>query len=402
MVVRDHNWGSRQNGYWRRVLRSVVLTSSLAALLVGASGVRALAEEVLITGGQGKLVCDECSDTLNVAEVFNTKTGKFRELKHKMKVPRESHTQTTLGRGGFLIAGGFDDTGNATATAEVFKNGKFKAVGNMSSPRAAHSATRLKGGKVLICGGENDVGTILDTCDIYNPKSQTFTPTANNMTIPRQDHTATLLDGGLVLIAGGQIPPFFDATPTAEVYDPALDTFTATTNDMSDPRTSFAASLLPNGSVILTGGFDSGFGDDALDTADLYDPGTNSFTAAPNMNEFREDHTSTALENDTVLICGGEDKSDSSDTSSFHNGCEIYDPVANTFTDTVNPMTEHRGSHQAVLLESGSVLIIGGVEESDANITAEIYRPKKDTFTPTGSMHQSRSDFGAGSASREK
>ena len=401
MVVRDYNWGSRQNGYWRRVLRSVVLTSSLAALLVGASGVRALAEEVLITGGQGKLVCDECNDTLNVAEVYNTKKGKFHVLKNKMTVPRESHSQTTLERGGFLIAGGFDDTGNATATAEVFKNGKFKAVGNMSTPRAQHSATRLDGGKVLICGGENDVGTILDTCDIYSPKSKTFTPTANVMTIPRADPTATLLDSGMVLIAGGRTTGG-DSIASAEVYDPALDTFTATNNDMTDARQAFTATLLPNGSVLVAGGFDSGFGNDALDTADLYDPVTSTFTAAPDMNEFREDHTATLLESDTVLVCGGEDKSDSSDTSSFHNGCEIYDPVANTFTDTANPMTEHRGSHQAVLLESGSVLIIGGVEESDANITAEIYRPKKDTFTPTGSMHQSRSDFGAGSSSREK
>jgi Kelch motif protein/galactose oxidase-like protein len=396
MVVRDDNMGSWQNGYWRRVLRSVALAGSFAALLVGASGVRALAESVLITGGQGKVVCETCSDTLDAAEIYNTKKGKFQVLKNKMTKPRESHTQTLLERGGFLITGGFDGTGLATATAETFRRGKFLATANMSNPRAAHSATRLDGGKVLICGGEDDTGTIRDTCDIYTPKTKTFTPTANVMTIPREDHTATLLDSGKVLITGG-LTTGFSTTDTAEVYDPVLDTFTATSNNLTDFKTSHTATLLANGKVLVAGGLDA----NALDTADLYDPTANSFTSTPDMNEFREDHTATLLESDQVLICGGEDAADSPE-SSFHNSCEIYDAVLNTFTDTANVMTEHRGSHRAVLLENGKVLLIGGVEEADAQISAELYTPTKDTFAPTGSMHVARSDFGAGSSSREK
>lgn len=348
----------------------------------------------MITGGQGKVLCDECSDTLDAAEMYNTKSGKFHVLKHKMTVPRESHSQTTLGKGGFLIAGGFDGTGSATATAEIFKKGKFKAIANMSNARALHSATALDGGKILICGGEDDTGTIRDTCDIFSPKSKTFTPTANVMTIPREDQTATLLDSGMVLIAGG-LTTGFNSTDTAEVYDPTLDTFTPTNNNMSDFRTSHTATLMANGKVLVAGGFDT----DALDTADVFDPGTNSFLAAPNMNEFREDQSATLLDSNLVLICGGEDALGGPE-SSFHNSCEFYDADLNTFTDSKNAMTEHRGSHQAVLLESGRVLLIGGVEEADANISAEIYFPGKDSFAPTGSMHVPRSDFGAGAASK--
>src|ERR1700683_3382482 len=91
----------------------------------------------------------------------------------------------------------------------------------------------------------------------------TFAPTGS-MTIARSGHTATLLPNGKVLIAGGYTGSVQLAS--AELYDPG--TF-APTGDMTTPRAGNTAVLLPNGKVLIAGGL----------SAELYDPSTGTFTA---------------------------------------------------------------------------------------------------------------------------
>src|SRR5262245_45728282 len=82
----------------------------------------------------------------------------------------------------------------------------------------------------------------------------------------RRDYTATLLPNGIVLVAGG-----FNGTVvgTAELYDPGAGTWT-TTGSLNTPRYRHTATLLPNGKVIVAGGVDSsGL---ASASAELYDP----------------------------------------------------------------------------------------------------------------------------------
>jgi len=67
----------------------------------------------------------------------------------------------------------------------------------------------------------------------------TFTATGS-MTVERGAHTATLLPDGRVLIAGG-----FNNLNTAELYDPSTGTSTRT-GDMTTGRRSHTATLLPD------------------------------------------------------------------------------------------------------------------------------------------------------------
>ena len=145
----------------------------------------------------------------------------------------------------------------------------FQPTGDMGTGRAGQTATLLANGKVLITGGYNAT-QVLATAELFDPASGTFSSTGD-MTTPRFTHTATLLQNGKVLIAGGSRSlndlagaDSSDDLNTAELFDPATGTFTAT-GRMSVPRSLHAAALLANGKVLVAGGTPG-------NVAELYDP----------------------------------------------------------------------------------------------------------------------------------
>jgi Kelch motif len=98
------------------------------------------------------------------------------------------------------------------------------------------------------------------------PASGSWTATGN-LNIARYYHTATVLPNGKVLVAGGW--DGFNPFTSAELYDPALGTWTAT-GSLNTARDGYTASLLPNGLVLVAAGFATGFV--SLSSAELYDP----------------------------------------------------------------------------------------------------------------------------------
>lgn len=250
----------------------------------------------------------------------------------------------------------------------------------MTTVRVDHAATVLPNGQVLLTGGCNN-SMAVNTAEIYSPETQRFMALTATMTAARIGHTATLLPNGLVLIAGGFNNLGTEAPlDTAELYDPEANTFTALTATMTTVREQQAATLLPNGQVLITGGWNSSH--NALNTAELYNPETQTFTAiGPTMTSGRVAHTSTLLPNGQVLITGGA----LIYGVNTLNTAELYDPVAHTFTALTAKMKALRAGHTANLLSSGQVLITGGFSLVDRAGTvlgnAELYNPKVKTFT---------------------
>ena len=118
--------------------------------------------------------------------------------------------------------------------------GSFTLTGSLITPRQFHTATLLTNGKVLLTGGisaYNPNAPGLASAELYDPSTGTFSATGK-MTVPRASHTATLLPDGRVLIAGGYSGivggAFAGTSATAELYDPGDGTFTPT-GQMSTP-----------------------------------------------------------------------------------------------------------------------------------------------------------------------
>ena len=83
--------------------------------------------------------------------------------------------------------------------------------------RVHHTATLLPNGQVLMAGGYNyHNGNSLSSAELYDPASETWTVTGGLITA-RFAPTATLLPNGQVLVAGGRNDPGYVAS--AELYD---------------------------------------------------------------------------------------------------------------------------------------------------------------------------------------
>src|SRR5208337_183231 len=217
---------------------------------------------------------------------------------------------------------------------------------------------------------------VVNSAELYTLGSQTFAA-ANAMNVARWLHTATLLNDGTVLVAGGSDLANEETLDSAEIYNPATGTFTLLSSTLNTARVGHTATLLNNGQVLIVGGYDPGTG--LIADAELYDPPTQTFIDLGDTNAPRYEHTATMLQNGQVLIAGGD--TDPTPSAAF-NTAEIFDPVSQTFTPVPVPMTAMREGHAAVLLNNGQVLITGGDIPGTGSLnTAEIYDSPSNTFT---------------------
>lgn len=214
----------------------------------------------------------------------------------------------------------------------------------MRQPRHFHTATRLNNGNVLVAGGRAQVyvgpqqdgnysDRTLNSAEIYDANTRAFA-LIQPMLMQRERHTATLLADGRVLIVGGRThgpPPPAAIQATTEIYDPQLGLFVMGPT-MGGGRYMHSATRLPDGKVLIAGGFGNAVGvhpgqtapDRFLRTAEIFDPGTNTLAFVPDgMVEPRAGHT--ALLDDTlnqVHIDGG---------SAGQFSGEYYDVQTNRF-----------------------------------------------------------------------
>ncbi len=221
----------------------------------------------------------------------------------------------------------------------------------------------------------------------------TFTVTGS-MTTPRFFHTATLLADGRVLIAGGDMidatggnPVLFKTLSSAEIYDPGTGTFTPTGN-MTTPRGyQFTATLLPDGKVLIAGGGVSNpatgsLANPTLASAELYDPDTGTFSATGNLTTARASHTATLLNNGMVLIAGGLQLP----ANVFLASAELYDPSTGIFTATGNMTGTFADT--ATLLANGKVFITRDDLVTPFYVSsADLYDPSIGTFTSAGYLN---------------
>jgi len=317
-------------------------------------------------------------------DLFDASTNTFSPT-GALHIARMDAAAVVLPDGAPLILGGIDNqgnnSGNGEPSGEIYNPaaGTFTVTGGLNALRVAYASALLPDGRVLIAGGGSETSA-LNTAELFDPKTRHFTPTANNLEVPCAPCNAVTLNDGKVLIVDGS------SGVAADLFDPKTMSFSPTSGPMIAARPAATATLLGDGTVLIAGGLDTS--GNALDTAELYNRSTGTFTAAKGtMTSPRANHTATLLANGEVLLAAG---STVSDTSGALDTAEIYDPRTGMFTAAPNTMTSPRDGATANLLGNGQVLIAGGaIADGNSVATAELFDPKTGKFTPTAGVMNS-------------
>ncbi|HEX6139139.1 MAG TPA: kelch repeat-containing protein, partial [Candidatus Limnocylindria bacterium] len=169
--------------------------------------------------------------------------------------------------------------------------------GSMLEARHGHTATLLPDGRVLVAGGYTTSWSVMASAELYDPITGRWSATGS-LHVPAAEHVAVLLDGGGVLVVS-TVPGQHDA----EVWSPGTGTWEAV-DEMAAPHgRGLTATALADGRVLVTGGFTTA--DEPLATAEIYDPGSDTWTTTAPMGTPRHGHTATLLADGRVLVVGG-------------------------------------------------------------------------------------------------
>jgi|GEM_PF-1121379 len=196
--------------------------------------------------------------------------------------------------------------------------------------------------------------------------------------VPRTNASATLLADGRVLVVGGRTGVDLTATATAEVFDPATDTFTAT-DEMRVGRARHAAELLQDGRVLVMGGVTGSDGAyTPTATVEVWDPLTGLFSDGPPLPRRRDLFTATQLLGGRgVLVVGGRDG------ATTLGDVLTIDTALSAWT-AHDALAEPRFGHLALMFDDGDeVLLIGGRTGSDALAlaTVESFDPRNNSLS---------------------
>jgi N-acetylneuraminic acid mutarotase len=281
--------------------------------------------QVLVAGG-----VDPSGATLASASLYDP-AGDAWSAVGSLATARQFHSATLLPSGHVLAAGGGNPT--ATATAELYNpvSASWSSTGSLATARSGHSATLLSAtNQVLAAGGVDASGLSLASAELYDLTANTWSR-AGSLAAQRNGHTAILLGNGLVLVAGGKAITGGGSVAylaSAELFDPSTQTWSGTTS-MAAARYGHTATLLASGQVLVCGGAQvaSGTSLTYLATAELYDPASATWTATGSMANARYGHTATLLGNGSVLVAGGENQTGCALSSS-----EIYDPATGVWS----------------------------------------------------------------------
>lgn len=253
--------------------------------------------------------------------------------------------------------------------------GRWLEAGTMPLGIERPLALELSDGRVFAYGnGEDPRGAIWD------PKTNAWTATSPSKR-PRGESAASLLSDGTILVTGGvHVPKGHYVLRSAERYDPKTDSW-KDAGATGAQRRGHTHTTLKDGRILIAGGVGGGF---AAPTRriDLFDPATNKFGAYAELGVGRSFHATLDLGAGRLLVIGGQDK------EGPLRSMEFCDPGAKRCRVVPRPAPRDRAA--AVTLTNGNVLITGGTDNRTMSPSELIYDPGKSEFKPTAAMKTRR------------
>ena len=197
------------------------------------------------------------------AEIFYPQTATWVQTA-PMNSSRTYHATVLLPDGNPMVLGGFTN-GQYLSSTEVFFSTAHRWIdgpnigGGAGEKRANFTATMLRDGRVFVVGGVNASNGVLNTTWLFNPVTWTWAA-GPNLKVGRHSHTATLLRDGRVFVVGGNNglgeigkAEIFDPTAAVPAWQRVREDLGG--NDLGIARLNHTATLLPDGKILIVGGF---------------------------------------------------------------------------------------------------------------------------------------------------
>ncbi len=231
-------------------------------------------------------------------------------------------TLTTLASGQVVAIAGPDQTGTRVLTPEVWTASGWRTLSGASLSLPNYPRTFVAPNGRVFYAGELQRTYYLNTSG-----AGSWTFVGNRLYGGRDHGSAVMYQPGKILYAGGA-----RTTNTAEVID--LNQAAPQwqwTGSMAYARRNLNATVLPDGTVLVTGGTGGTTANDesqAVHAAELWDPGTGAWTVLASNTVVRAYHsTALLLPDGRVLVAGGgEAGAETGNPAVDHNDAEFFSP----------------------------------------------------------------------------
>lgn len=261
---------------------------------------------VVITGGG-----NSNADVHNFVLVWNPQTRSFRQITGMLS-GRRGHAMIQLDSDRVLIVGGE----GSPDTWEIYDIRQEKPTTSGTLPTTLYTVVAMEhpSGKIVFLSGTH--------ASVFDRSTLTF---ASAYGLPETyaagSPSTEMLSDGRILATGGTAPtgPTLRGTTGGILFDPLTGQH-ETVGPMLNPRFGHAATRLPSGKVLITGGTDDcvGWCKPERAPAEIFEPSTKSFSSTGSLNYPRLYHVPVRLRSGDVLLIGGDNGTD------YPPGPELY------------------------------------------------------------------------------
>ncbi|HET8869142.1 MAG TPA: kelch repeat-containing protein [Aquabacterium sp.] len=221
-----------------------------------------------------------------------------------LPTPVSSHTALSLGGTQVAIFGGSRADTVLSASVDYFDaaTGHWTTQGEMSTGRSESCVVQVSSTVFFVHGGNRSLNGS-QTAEWFDTATGVTEPAVASPS--RLYHTATVLADGRILVAGGVSSEGYagGVSPTLELWDPSDHSWRYAAQPMIQARHAHTATLMPDGKVLLTGGYSA---TGMASSAELFDPATETTQLISSALLGRAGHGCVLLSNGDVLIAGGE------------------------------------------------------------------------------------------------
>jgi hypothetical protein len=228
----------------------------------------------------------------------------------------------------------------------------------LPDPRAFHSVSSGAEGRVVVCcgynfGGADKMAHLISTALQWLPRTSVWSALPD-LHAGRSSAASVGLPDGRTMLIGGLCD---GSQPLASVLVLAADdSGWSDLPPLTGTRTniSLATALLPDGKVLVAGGKSGLAANTSLQSAELWDPATQKWTALPPMAHERSGPAMCVLPSGRVAVLGG-----AGTDGYIRKDGEVFDPVKREWEPLGAETASTHGNVSAVSV-AGGLLAVGG------------------------------------------